>query len=351
VKLPFDILCGRIGSGGRSRPESRRSASPRAGGRNRRGSGGAGEVSALLSPLSLSPYLRFRRDEWAPLRADTPSPSPTPTSSGSALVERLSLLEVEEIYLPLSRLLNLYVAAVQGLYRATSTFLGHGEDKVPFLIGLGGSVAVGKSTAARALRELLARWPHHPRVDIVTTDGFLHPPPSWRSAASCGARASRRATTCARSSASSATSKRGKTAYEPRVLAPRLRRRARRADRDRAADIVIVEGLNVLQTGPRWTASPASSCRTSSTSRSTWTRRSSTSGGGTSSVSSRCATPLQGPLVYFHRYASLSDEDAADTAGRIWAEINEPNLRQNILPTRERADLILRKGRTTRSRK
>jgi type I pantothenate kinase len=91
------------------------------------------------------------------------------------LIERMSLREIEEVYLPLSRLLNLYVAAVQGLFRATSTFLGHGENKVPFLIGLAGSVAVGKSTASRALRELLSRWPHHPRVDVVNTDGFLHP--------------------------------------------------------------------------------------------------------------------------------------------------------------------------------
>ena len=126
--------------------------------------------------MSLSPHLRFSRDEWAALRADTPlTLGDEDLERIHGLIERMSLREIEEVYLPLSRLLNLYVAAVQGLYRATATFLGHGEDKVPFLIGLAGSVAVGKSTASRALRALLSRWPHHPRVDIVTTDGFLYP--------------------------------------------------------------------------------------------------------------------------------------------------------------------------------
>jgi type I pantothenate kinase len=298
--------------------------------------------------LSLSPYLRFRRDEWAPLRADTPlTLTDADLERIRGLAERLSLLEVEEIYLPLSRLLNLYVAAVQGLFRATSTFLGHGEDKVPFLIGLGGSVAVGKSTAARALRELLARWPHHPRVDIVTTDGFLHP--------------------------TAVLEKRGlmrrkgfPQSYDVRALLGFVR--DLKAGKDRVTspvyshlaydvvpgaetvierpDIVIVEGLNVLQTGPAVDGQPRvfvsdffdftiyvdaeiEHVRRWYVERFLALRH----------------TAFKDPSSYFHRYASLSDEDAADTACRIWAEINEPNLRQNILPTRERADLILRKGR------
>ena len=298
--------------------------------------------------MRLSPYLRFRRDEWAPLRADTPlTLDDADLESIHGLVERLSLREVEEIYLPLSRLLNLYVAAVQGLYRATSTFLGHGEDKVPFLIGLGGSVAVGKSTAARALRELLARWPHHPRVDIVTTDGFLHP--------------------------TAVLEKRGlmrrkgfPESYDVRALLAFVR--DLKAGQERVTspvyshlvydivpgevtvierpDIVIVEGLNVLQTGPAVDGQPRvfvsdffdftiyvdaeiEHVRAWYVERFLALRH----------------TAFKDPSSYFHRYAGLSDEDAADTAGRIWAEINEPNLRQNILPTRERADLILRKGR------
>jgi type I pantothenate kinase len=298
--------------------------------------------------LSVSPYLRFRRDEWAPLRADTPlTLTDADLERIHGLVERLSLREVEEIYLPLSRLLNLYVAAVQGLYRATSTFLGHGEDKVPFLLGLGGSVAVGKSTAARALRELLARWPHHPRVDIVTTDGFLHP-------------------TAVLEERGLMRRKGFPESYDVRALLAFVR--DLKAGKDRVTspvyshlvydivpgqataierpDIVIVEGLNVLQTGPALDGQPrvfvsdffdftiyldaeVEHVRAWYVERFLALRH----------------TAFKDPSSYFHRYASLSDEDAADTAGRIWAEINEPNLRQNILPTRERADLILRKGR------
>jgi type I pantothenate kinase len=239
------------------------------------------------------------------------------------------------------------VAAVQGLYRATSTFLGHGEDKVPFLLGLGGSVAVGKSTAARALRELLARWPHHPRVDIVTTDGFLHP-------------------TAVLEERGLMRRKGFPESYDVRALLAFVR--DLKAGKDRVTspvyshlvydivpgevtaierpDIVIVEGLNVLQTGPALDGQPrvfvsdffdftiyldaeVEHVRAWYVERFLALRH----------------TAFKDPSSYFHRYASLSDEDAADTAGRIWAEINEPNLRQNILPTRERADLILRKGR------
>ncbi len=298
--------------------------------------------------MSLSPYLRFRRDEWAPLRADTPlTLTDADLERIHGLVERLSLREVEEIYLPLSRLLNLYVAAVQGLYRATSTFLGHGESKVPFLVGLGGSVAVGKSTAARALRDLLARWPHHPRVDIVTTDGFLHP-------------------TAILEERGLMRRKGFPESYDVRALLGFVR--DLKAGKDRVTspvyshlaydvvpgaetvierpDIVIVEGLNVLQTGAAVDGQPRVfvsdffdftiyvDAETEHV-RAWYVER----------FLALRHTAFKDPSSYFHRYASLSDEDAADTAGRIWAEINEPNLRQNILPTRERADLILRKGR------
>ncbi len=297
--------------------------------------------------MSLSPYLRFRRDEWAPLRADTPlTLTDRDLDRIHGLVERMSLGEIEEVYLPLSRLLNLYVAAIQGLYRATATFLGHGEEKVPFLIGLGGSVAVGKSTAARALRELLARWPHHPRVDIVTTDGFLWP--------------------------TAVLEKRGllqrkgfPESYDVRALLAFVR--DIKAGNDRVAspvyshvlydivpgeaivveqpDIVIVEGLNVLQTSPAegaprvfvsdyfdftiYVDADAEDIRSWYVERFLALRH----------------TAFRDPAAYFHRYSGLSDAEAAATAERIWAEINEPNLVANILPTRERADLVLRKGR------
>jgi len=296
--------------------------------------------------LSISPYLRFRRDEWAALRADTPlTLADRDLDRIHGLVERMSLGEIEEVYLPLSRLLNLYVAAVQGLYRATATFLGHGEEKVPFLIGLGGSVAVGKSTAARALRELLARWPHHPRVDIVTTDGFLWP-------------------TAVLEERGLLQRKGFPESYDVRSLLTFVR--DIKAGKDRVAspvyshvlydivpsetivveqpDIVIVEGLNVLQMAadgaPRvfvsdyfdftiYVDAAVADIRSWYVERFLAFRN----------------TAFRDPAAYFHRYAGLSDAEAASTASRIWKEINEPNLVANVLPTRERADLVLRKGR------
>ena len=123
--------------------------------------------------MSPNPYLDFTHEAWGRLRADTPlTLSEADLAQLRGLNERISLDEVVEIYLPLSRLLNLYVAATQELYRATATFLGSDVAKVPYVIGMAGSVAVGKSTTARILQALLARWPHHPKVALVTTDGF-----------------------------------------------------------------------------------------------------------------------------------------------------------------------------------
>ena len=124
----------------------------------------------------MTPFLEFSRAEWARLRATTPLPLTEPQLKGLvSLNERMSLDEVSDIYLPLSRLLNLYVAATRSLHGATATFLGTDSPRVPFVIGVAGSVAVGKSTASRVLQALLSRWPSHPQVALVTTDGFLLP--------------------------------------------------------------------------------------------------------------------------------------------------------------------------------
>ena len=124
----------------------------------------------------ISPYLTLSREEWAALREDTPMTlTADEVTRVRSLTDRLDMNEVEEIYLPLSRLLSLYVAATQRLFRAQQGFLGTEDAKMPYVIGIGGSVAVGKSTTARVLEALLARWPHTPKVELVTTDGFLYP--------------------------------------------------------------------------------------------------------------------------------------------------------------------------------
>src|SRR5262245_16758915 len=124
--------------------------------------------------MPLSPYIDLTREEWSQLRNSTPlTLTEADLANLRGLNDRISLREVEEIYLPLSRLLNLYVDATQKLHKATHTFLGKSTEKVPYVIGVAGSVAVGKSTTARILQALLARWPNHPKVDLVTTDGFL----------------------------------------------------------------------------------------------------------------------------------------------------------------------------------
>jgi type I pantothenate kinase len=297
---------------------------------------------------ALSPYRIFSRAEWAALRADTPM-TLTPAEVGEvrSLNDRLDMKEVEEIYLPLSRLLSLYVAATQRLFRAQQNFLGTGDSKVPYIIGVAGSVAVGKSTTARVLKALLARWPNTPRVDLVTTDGFLYP--------------------------NAVLEREGlmeRKGFPESYDLPALLRfltelkAGRRPVRApvyshliydvmpnewiviEQPDILIVEGLNVLQAGRppkdgkaipyvsdffdfsvyldanedvllQWYVDRFLTLR---------------------------GTAFRDPKSYFHRYSNLSDEEAITTAASIWSRINLANLHENILPTRQRADLILRKG-------
>jgi type I pantothenate kinase len=290
----------------------------------------------------------FSRAEWSALRADTPM---TLTAED---VQRLrsfndpsSLDDVTHIYLPLSRLLSLYVAATQGLYDATRTFLGSKDGVTPFIIGIAGSVAVGKSTTARILRALLQRWTNTPKVELLTTDGFLLPnavlkqeglmerkgfPESYDLPA-----------LLAFLSAIKAGERRVKAPVYSHLVYDIVPGETVTVDRP---DILIVEGLNVLQTSrlPR-------------------------DGRGAPFVSDFFdfsiyldageedihrwyierflrlrETAFRDPASYFHRYAALSEAEARTVGEGLWSRINLVNLRENILPTRPRADLILRKG-------
>ncbi|MFC0284494.1 type I pantothenate kinase [Camelimonas abortus] len=297
----------------------------------------------------VSPFREFTRAEWARLRADTPL-----TLTGEEVVrlqslnDPVSLEEVIEIYLPLSRLLSLYVAATQGLFKATQRFLmAEQETKTPYIIGIAGSVAVGKSTTARILQALLARWPNTPKVDLVTTDGFLYP----------NAELERQGLMERKGFPES---------YDTQKLL-RFLSDIKAGKRNVAApvyshlvydvvpgeqiivdqpDILILEGLNVLQPArlPRdgrdipfvsdffdfsvyldadedllheWYVSRFMRLR---------------------------ETAFRDPQSYFRKYASVSEAEALQMAERLWSRINLRNLRENVLPTRRRASLVLRKG-------
>jgi type I pantothenate kinase len=300
----------------------------------------------------LSPYRSYSRADWAKLRADTPM-TLTPAEVGElrSLNDRLDMREVEEIYLPLSRLLSLYVHATQRLFAAQKNFLGTEDSKMPYIIGVAGSVAVGKSTTARVLKALLARWPHTPRVDLITTDGFLYP--------------------------NAVLEREGlmeKKGFPESYDLPALLRFLTDVKAGRHSvrapvyshlvydvkpnewveigrpDILIVEGLNVLQTGRppkdgkaipyvsdffdfsiyldavedvllQWYVDRFLTLR---------------------------GTAFRDPRSYFHRYSNVSDEEAKITATDIWSRINLVNLHDNIQPTRQRADLILTKGESHR---
>ena len=299
--------------------------------------------------IHFSPFRHFSREEWAALRADTPMTLSGAELEGLAgLIERLSVQEVEDIYLPLSRLLNLYVNSSSGLYEITSRFLGHETvQKTPFIIGIAGSVAVGKSTLGRILRELLCRWPDHPRVALVPTDGFLRPNAQLEARGMMDRKGFPESFYTRRLLKFLEDIKSGKRNVTAPVYShffyDILPDRGITVDRP---DILILEGLNVLQPArlPRngeiipfvsdffdfsiYLDADAGLIGQWYEERFMKLRQ----------------TAFRDPAAYFHRYSRLSDEEARQTARRIWRSINLLNLTENILPTRQRADCILTKG-------
>ncbi|MEX2273162.1 MAG: type I pantothenate kinase [Vicinamibacterales bacterium] len=309
--------------------------------------------------------MEFNRTEWARLRAQTPlTLTEADLAELQGLNERVSLAEVETIYLPLSRLLNLHVAATQTLHKAADTFLGTPARTTPYVIGVAGSVAVGKSTLARILRALLARWPDHPRVDLVTTDGFLYPNTVLEARGLLDRKGFPESYDVRRLMQFMTDVKAG----APSVDAPVYSHQAYdivpgAAQVVDGPDILIVEGLNVLQTrhGP-----PPPRLRRG--------RRSFSEGAQpgrplrlfvsdffdfsiyvdaeerdieewyVARFATLRETVFQDPESYFHRYAALTDAEAESTARHIWRTINGVNLRENIAPTRDRARVVLFKG-------
>lgn len=293
--------------------------------------------------VQFSPYLSFQRTEWARLRGGTPlTLSDADLIELAGIDEALSMREVEEVYLPLSRLLNLHVGAVQELRRVSSNFLGTLAPNVPYVIAIAGSVSAGKSTTARILRTLLSRWPNHPRVDLVTTDGFLFP----------NAELKRRGLMQRKGFPES---------YDlPRLvrfvsdlksgLSPLRVPLYSHLHYDilpdgfvtvQQPDIVILEGLNVLQSGTSHAVFVADYIDfslyvdASEEHLQNWFFN---------RFRKLRDTAFRDPQSYFHSYAEMEEEEALAVARNAWFAINLANLRENILPTREKATLILKKG-------
>ena len=289
-----------------------------------------------------SPYVEFDRRSWRRLRRAMPMVLTEHDLEGlRGLGEHLDLDEIAEIYLPLSRLIHLQVAARHRLFQSTNLFLGEAEDApMPFVIGVAGSVAVGKSTSARVLRALLTRWDSHPRVDLITTDGFLYPNRELQRRQimhrkgypeSYDRRALLRFVSVVKSGAPVVRAPvYSHTKYD---IVPNEHIEVRRPD------ILIVEGLNVLQTGPRLMVSDLFDFSLYVDAKiddiENWYIE---------RFLELRSTSFSNPHSHFAHYADLSDQAARLAASEIWNSINRPNLVENILPTRPRATLVLRKN-------
>jgi type I pantothenate kinase len=292
-------------------------------------------------------YLAFDREAWAKLRAATPlSLTEDDLAALRGVNEAVSLDEVADILLPVSRLLNLSVAATRELHRATGVFLGE-QVAAPFVIGLAGSVAVGKSTVARILQRLLSRWPESPRVDLVPTDGFLLPNATLEARGLLQRKGfpesyDRRALVRFVADVKAGV---------PEVTAPvyshvRYDIVPGESLVVRSPDVLIVEGLNVLQAVPAAPGRPGQPFVSDFFDFTIYidADEADVARWYVERFLRLRETVFRDPTSYFRRYADLDHDEAVATGERIWREINGVNLRENIAPTRGRARLILEKG-------
>ena len=297
----------------------------------------------MISPNDKERYLTFSREQWSVLRAQTSlTLTEKELEAARGINDRIDLEEVATVYLPLTRLLNLYVAATQNLHRVSATFLGTMAPKMPYVIGIAGSVAVGKSTSARILQSLLARWPEHPRVELITTDGFLYP----------NAVLEERGLMNRKGFPESYDTKRllqfvrDVKAGMPEVAAPVYSHviydvMPNQEEIVRQPDILIIEGLNVLQVGSATNDFVSDYFDFSiyidavETDIENWFIE---------RFQTLRKTIFQDPDSFFKHFADFTEEQAIALAHEIWTGINGKNLKENIEPTRSRASLVLHKG-------
>ena len=293
---------------------------------------------------ALSPFNEISREDWAELGNSTELPlTESEIQQIRGLGDFLDIKEVQDVYLPLSRLLNLYVTEHQKLHRSTSDFLGERAGRVPFIIGVAGSVAVGKSTVSRLLKELLSRWDGTPSVEMITTDGFLYP----------NAELERRGLMSRKGFPESydrmallqfiADVKSGAKEVSAPVYSHLIYDIVEGQKQTiKNPDVLIVEGLNVLQSpgpGQYVALSDFFDCKiyvdADTKNLTQWFL---------DRFEKLRDTAFTNPASYFHRYAEMPHEKALARANEIWSTINLPNLIENILPTRSRATLVLHKG-------